>query len=77
MPTPYEYGKAAGKWTDEQIRECGFTSAEECLQYQEAIHQEDVAKLDRLYARNPAYAAQHAEYLEGVIAATRESLRDR
>jgi hypothetical protein len=77
MSTPYERGWADGQWTDEQIKECGFASAAECLAHQEAVYEEEKANLAHLYAINPVYAAQHAEYLEGLIAGERASLRGR
>jgi hypothetical protein len=77
MSTSYEHGWADGQWTDEQIKECGFVSAQECLAHEEAEYEKERAKLADLYARNPVYAAQHAEYLEGWIAGARASLRGR
>lgn len=75
MSTSFEAGKRDGQWTDEQIRSCGFKSAQECLEHQEQVYREEVANLSQLAKKNPAYAAQHAEYLEGLISGTRQSLR--
>jgi hypothetical protein len=73
--TPFEQGKKDGAWTEARITECGFSSAEECLAHQEKVYQEEVAALPRIRATNPEYAAQQAEYLEGLITATRQSLQ--
>ena len=77
MSTPFERGKIDGQWTDEQIKRCGFNSARECLAHQERLYQEKKANLPSLRAQNPAFAAQHAESLEGLITGTRESLHGR
>lgn len=73
--TPYERGKIDGQWTDEQVAECGFSTRAECLAHQERVYQDEMDTLSDLYATNPAYAARHAEYMEGLIAGERESLR--
>lgn len=73
--TPFEQGQKDGTWTQKLIRKCGFTSAAECLAHQEQVYQHEVALLPRLYAINPTYAARQAEYLEGLIAAERSSLK--
>ena len=73
--TPYEQGMIDGQWSDEQITQCGFTSAEECLAHQEQVLQEEKENLPSLYEKNPAYAKQHAEYLEGLESGTYASLR--
>lgn len=77
MSNSFEHGKRDGQWTDKQIKQCGFDSAEECLAHQEQVHQDEMANLPDLHAKNPTYARQHAEYLEGLITGTRESLRNR
>jgi len=77
MGTPYEHGYTDGQWTDEQIAQCGFDSAAACLEHQEGVLQEERDGLMGLYEKNPEYAAQHAEYLEGITAGTRDSLRGR
>ena len=75
MSTPYERGYAAGQWTKKKIRDLGFRSATECLAHQEKVHQDECAALPHLYQRNPTFAAQQEEYLNGLIAGTRVSLR--
>jgi len=77
MSTPFERGKRDGQWTDEQLKQCGLNSAEECLTHQEQVYQDKMANLPNLHAKNPEYAARHAEYMEGLITGERESLRKR
>ncbi len=69
--TPFEQGKIDGQWTAEQVRACGFASAQECLEHQEQVYRDELAKLPGL----GTYAAKHAEYMEGYITAERETLR--
>src|SRR5256885_1389773 len=73
MSTPFQRGQQDGQWTEEKIRECGFNSAEDCLKHQEKVHQEELASLTD--KRNPEYATRQAEYLEGIISGTRQSLQ--
>jgi hypothetical protein len=75
VSTPFQRGQRDGQWTEEQIRECGFNSAEDCLKHQEKVHQEELASLADLHKINPDYAKKHAEYLEGIISGTRQSLQ--
>lgn len=70
MKTPFEQGQIDGQWTVEQVRACGFTSAEKCLEHQEHAYQEELGQLSGLAAQHP-----HLRYLEGLITATRASLR--
>lgn len=72
MSTPFERGLKKGEWTLEDVYELGFSTPEECLAYQEQTHQEDLATLARL---RPELARIQAEYLEGIITATRASLK--
>jgi len=69
--TPYEQGKIDGQWTEEQIKQCGFASPEDCLAHQEKVYQEEMQNLSSL---ERSYAIRHAEYMEGLINAEMESL---
>jgi hypothetical protein len=73
--TPFEQGKIDGQWTAQQVRECGFTSAQECLEHQEQVYRDEVACLPALRQQNAEYATRQAQYLEGLIATERETLR--
>ena len=73
--TPFEQGKKAGQWTDGQIQGYGFNSAQDCLEHQEQVYQEAIDELADIYKINPDFARQQVEYLEGIIASTRQSLR--
>ena len=77
MSTPFERGKAAGQWTEKEIKKCGFSSAKECLDHEEQVYKEDVAALADLREKDPRAVARQAEYLEGAITGARESLRKR
>lgn len=74
MSTPFERGYKAGQWTDEQIKQNGFESAEECLAHEEQVYQDEIANLGSL---SPEGAAKHKEYMDGLIAGARDSLRNR
>jgi len=73
MSTPFERGKEAGKWADEEIQE--LDSIQKCLERQERIYQNGIDELLDLYKVNPEYARQQAEYMEGWINSARQSLR--
>lgn len=75
VKTPYQAGLRDGVWTAESVRECGWESAAACLENEEKNYQEQVEGLTDLYHRNPEYARQHAEFIEGVITAARSTLR--
>lgn len=74
MSTPFERGYRDGQWTDEQIKQHGFESAEECLAHEEQGYQDEISNLDSL---SPEAAAKHKEYMDGCIAGARDSLRNR
>jgi hypothetical protein len=74
--TPYEQGLEQGRWSAQQVEELGFASPQECLLHQEAIYEEKKRDLlPSLHAIDPAYAEEQAEFLEGLQAATRSSLK--
>jgi len=73
--TPFARGRAAGQWTEQSIEECGFASVQKFLEQREKSYQEELDCLPSLHVSNPALAVQHAEYMEGYRAGTRESLR--
>lgn len=75
--TPFEQGKIAGQWTDKQLAECGFSSAQECLEHEEKLYQENLKEVAEIRVTNPVYAAKQAEYIAGEIAGARESLLNR
>lgn len=72
MPTPYEEGFQHGWWTKEEVDRCCGGSVEACLQKAEENYQEEVDKLPTLGSGS---AKIHRDYIEGRIAASRESLR--
>lgn len=73
--TPYEIGRRHGAWTAAQVQECGWESPEACLAQMEQGYQDKMNNLSDMYQRDPESAKQHAEYLEGLIASARSTLR--
>jgi hypothetical protein len=70
----YQHGFKHGQWTLKLVKECGWKTPQECLANAENVYRKEVNNLPELYRKNPAYAAKHAQYLEGYITAERQSL---
>lgn len=71
--TSYEQGLEQGKWTREQVTAYGFASPAECLAHEEAKYHDHIKNV--LPTLNPEQAKNHAEFMEGVIVAARQSLQ--
>ncbi len=69
---PYKQWKKDGIWTLELVRECGFQSAQKCLDNQERVYQQELDALPKL--ANVKVAEKQKIYLKEWIARTRESL---
>lgn len=59
----------------EKVHSTGFATPQECLVHQEKVYANEVAGLPELSRKNPVSAKKQAEYLEGWIVGTRDSLR--
>jgi hypothetical protein len=68
----FERGYKAGQWTKELLKECGWHSAQECLERAWANYEEECDARCGMY---PEQAARQYEYLSGVMAGARDSLR--
>jgi hypothetical protein len=65
MSGAYDQGFTDGWFTEEQVRNMGFSSKKECLDYQEQMYQDEMRK---------AVSNQQKEYMQGWIAGARKSL---
>lgn len=75
MLTPFEQGKIDGQWTPERVADAEFESTEEALSHQEEAYQDTLNGLSTYAKSNPDAVMEQVEYQEGLITATRETLR--
>ena len=73
----YSQGQKDGIWTIQQVRQCGFKTAKECLDHQEREYEKEMAATWTLPKsnRDPNFPQKQRDYLKGMILTTRESLQ--